>query len=146
MKPYPWKCRTCREMGVHPARITYTTDVEHDGRVYPVVIDALDVLRCDRCGAIVLDDQANRAVSATFRKVAGLLAPEEIRRRREALGLTQKELAAFLDVAEATVSRWETGGQIQQRAMDRLLRLFFDVPECRAYLGWRPRSKELAAS
>jgi hypothetical protein len=38
-------------------------------------------------------------------------------------GLTQKPFANLLDVGEATVSHWETGAQIQQRAMDRFLRL-----------------------
>ena len=31
----------------------------------------------------------------------------------------------------------ERGGQVQQRAMDLLLRAFFDVPEFREYLGCR---------
>jgi putative zinc finger/helix-turn-helix YgiT family protein len=57
-----------------------------------------------------------------------LLSPEEIRRSREKLGLTQKQFAALLGVGEATVSRWETGAQIQQRAMDRFLRLCFASP------------------
>jgi hypothetical protein len=34
-------------------------------------------------------------------------------------------LAAHLGVAKETVSRWETGGQIQQRGYDLLLRLYF---------------------
>jgi DNA-binding transcriptional regulator YiaG len=48
---------------------------------------------------------------------------------------TQKELAVQLAVAEATLSRWETGGQIQQRAMDKLLRLFFGLPAVRVALA-----------
>jgi hypothetical protein len=41
-----------------------------------------------------------------------------------------------LDVSESTLSRWETGAQIQQRAMDKLLRGFFEVPAFRQYLGF----------
>jgi DNA-binding transcriptional regulator YiaG len=33
-----------------------------------------------------------------------------------------------LGVGEATVSRWETGAQIQQRAMDRFLRVCLASP------------------
>jgi putative zinc finger/helix-turn-helix YgiT family protein len=51
------------------------------------------------------------------------LALEEIRQGREKLALTQKQFANLLGVGEATVSRWETGAQIQQRAMDRFLRV-----------------------
>ena len=138
MKPYPLKCRTCREVAVAPAVVPYAAEVEHDGRAYPVALPALDVLRCGRCGATVLDDAANEKVSDAFRSVAGLLAPAQIRRRREALGLTQKQLSAFLDISESTLSRWETGAQVQQRAMDRLLRGFFEVPELRSYLGFSP--------
>jgi hypothetical protein len=41
----------------------------------------------------------------------------------------------YLQIADATLSRWETGAQIQQRSMDRLLRGFFFVPEFRRFLG-----------
>jgi transcriptional regulator with XRE-family HTH domain len=63
------------------------------------------------------------------------LQPHEVRAGREGLGLTQKELASYLQIADATLSRWETGAQIQQRSMDRLLRGFFFVPEFRRFLG-----------
>jgi putative zinc finger/helix-turn-helix YgiT family protein len=134
MKPFPWKCRTCRKTAVVPTTLEYKTEVEHDGRVYPVEIPDLKVLRCEACSAVVLDDEANQRITEAFRAKAGLLTPEQIRRGREALGLTQKELAARLQVAEATISRWETGGQVQQRAMDQLLRTYFNVPAARHYM------------
>jgi putative zinc finger/helix-turn-helix YgiT family protein len=68
------------------------------------------------------------SVSAAFRREARLLTPEEIREGREKLGLTQKQFANLLGVGEATVSRWETGTQIQQRAMDRFLRVCLARP------------------
>jgi transcriptional regulator with XRE-family HTH domain len=49
------------------------------------------------------------------------------------LGLTQKELAERLQIAEATLCRWETGRQIQQRLSDLALRLYFDLPGVRQY-------------
>lgn len=73
-------------------------------------------------------------VSDALRKAAGLLSPEQIRRGRESLGLTQKQLARNLQVCEAELSRWETGGQIQQRSFDRLMRIYFQVPEARRFL------------
>jgi transcriptional regulator with XRE-family HTH domain len=48
--------------------------------------------------------------------------------------LSQKDLAERLGVAEATISRWETGAQIQSRALDNLLRVYFAVPEVRSVL------------
>jgi HTH-type transcriptional regulator/antitoxin MqsA len=132
---FPLKCRTCREKAVVRAKLDYEAEVEHDGRAYRVKVPQLKVLKCDHCGAIVLDDEADERISDALRRAAGLLSPDEIRAGRNRLGLKQKEMAACLNVAESTLSRWETGGQIQQRAMDTLLRLFFDVPEVRARLG-----------
>lgn len=138
MKPFPWKCGTCRQRGLAPAAIDYQTEVAHDGRAYTLVLAGLKVLRCDQCGAVVLDDEADERISRALRAEAGLLSPEEIRRGREALGLTQKQLAHSLQVGESTLSRWETGGQIQQRSLDRLMRIYFHVPEARRFVEDTP--------
>src|SRR6266545_4999878 len=134
MKPFPWKCGTCRERALAPAVIDYREEVEHDARAYTISIPGLRVLKCANCGALVLDDDANQQVSDALRREAGLLTPSQIRQNREALGLTQKQLANYLQVGESTLSRWETGGQIQQRSLDRFLRLFFRLPEARYLL------------
>lgn len=134
MKPFPWKCGTCRQRGLVPAILDYQVELAHDGRPYTVKLPSLSVFRCERCGAIVLDDEADQKISDALRRAAGLLSPEEIRRGREKLGLTQKQLAHYLQVGEATLSRWETGGQTQQRSLDRLLRMYFQVPEARRFL------------
>jgi putative zinc finger/helix-turn-helix YgiT family protein len=109
--------------------------LEHDGRTYSVSVRDLEAPRCEKCGEIVLDGAANRQISSAFREQLGLLTPEQIRGNREALGLTQRQLANLLSIAEATLSRWETGGQIQQRSLDKLLRLFFGLPEVRLALS-----------
>jgi putative zinc finger/helix-turn-helix YgiT family protein len=129
------KCSQCRQRAVVLATVPYTVQVDHDGRKYTVTIPEFVVPRCANCGNVVLDEEANRAISAAFRKQAGLLAPEEIRQQRLALGLTQQELADRLGVAESTLSRWETGAQIQQRPFDRFLRAFFVLPELRNALA-----------
>ena len=72
-----------------------------------------------------------RKLSNALRTEAKLLHPEQIRANREALGLTQKELARYMQVSEGAVFRWETGAQIQQRCMDAFLRVFFVVKEAR---------------
>jgi putative zinc finger/helix-turn-helix YgiT family protein len=117
------------------ASVPYATTIEHDGRSYEVHIPALTVPRCGHCGRISFDDEADREVSAAFRARAGLLSPEAIRQGREKLGLTQKQFAAMLAVGESTVSRWETGAQIQQRALDRFMRVFFDCRNVRAIVS-----------
>jgi putative zinc finger/helix-turn-helix YgiT family protein len=128
IRTYPKRCGKCGQKRMQLATVPYATTIEHDGRAYRVEIPALTVPRCGNCGAISIDDEADRQISAAFRREARLLAPEEIRQGREKLGLTQKQFANLLGVGEATVSRWETGAQIQQRAMDRFLRVCLASP------------------
>src|ERR1017187_7522506 len=113
-KPFPWKCSHCKEKAVYEDLVTLETDVEHDARTYHVKLDGLKAPRCKRCGLVHPDSAANRQITLEFLRQAKLLMPDEIRRNRESLHLTQKQLACLLGIAEATVSRWETGAQIQQ--------------------------------
>lgn len=146
MKPHPWKCGTCFERAVFPATLpTYQTSLDHDGRTYEVELTDYQVFQCGRCGAVQLDDEAEDRLTRALRAAAGLLEPAVIRARREALGLTQKELANLLMIAESTLSRWETGARIQQRVMDRLLRAFFDLEPLREYFRSLESSSVLAS-
>lgn len=126
------KCGQCGERALALARLdTYETAINHDGRTYTVNIPNFVVPKCANCGTVVLDAAANDQIDAAFRLVAGLLTPDEIRSHRTALGLTQQALADALRVSVSTLSRWETGGQIQQRSLDLLMRLYFRLPEVR---------------
>src|SRR5260370_20137114 len=122
-RTYPKRCGKCGQKKMHLATVLYATTIEHDGGAYEVEIPALTVPQCGKCQAISIDDEADQQISAAFRRAARLLTPEEIRQGREKLALTQKQFANLLGVGEATVSRWQTGAQIQQRAMDRVLRV-----------------------
>ena len=132
--------RVCRHRGAVPTPERYEVVLEHDGRSYPVVVEDLPVDVCPACGNRVLGDAADDLLSRALRAAAGLLQPEEVRAGRERLGLTPAELADHLRVAPATLSRWESGGQIQQRGVDTLLRLYFKLPEVRAELAAPPAS------
>lgn len=134
IKPFPWKCPRCRKRTVRPSIQPFSHDMEHDGRTYSIHIPDLEMPSCSDCGVIIRDDLSNARICAALRQAVGLLSPEQMRENREALGLTQKEFAKLLGIAESTVSRWETGGQIQQRSLDRLMRLFFALPEVRRAL------------
>jgi putative zinc finger/helix-turn-helix YgiT family protein len=125
---YPKRCGKCGQKAIRLAKVSYATTIEHDGRAYRVEVPTLTVPQCGNCQAISIDNEADQQISAAFRREAGLLPPEEIRQGREKLGLTQKQFANLLGVGEATVSRWETGAQIQQRAMDRFLRVCLASP------------------
>jgi putative zinc finger/helix-turn-helix YgiT family protein len=145
-KPFPWKCGACRSRSVVPTTVNYTTEIEHDGRAYSVTVADLEVLRCQQCGEMILDDAANRRISETFRNQLGILTPGQIRQNRESLRLTQKQLAGLMGIAEATLSRWETGSQVQQRALDKLLRLCFACDSARELLADEDRLAQLGTS
>jgi putative zinc finger/helix-turn-helix YgiT family protein len=125
-KPFPWMCPDCREKTVSPVQKDYTVRAEHDGTGYEVTLHDAAVPTCSRCGQAIVTNELSEAISAELRRVAGLLSPEAIRANRESLGLARAELAAALRIADSTLARWESGVQLQPRALDLLLRLYFD--------------------
>ncbi|HMF76405.1 MAG TPA: type II TA system antitoxin MqsA family protein [Bryobacteraceae bacterium] len=67
-----------------------------------------------------------RLTADAYRRKHGLLTSDEIRALRGRLRMTQDEFASYLGgVGVASVKRWELG-QIQAKAMDRLIRLMVD--------------------
>ena len=95
-------------------------------------------LRCPKCREVVLRmDQARklreRALEA-YRSRYDLLSADEIRSIRERHRLTQGQLARLLRLGGNTISRWESGRNVQAAAMDVLLRLIRDIPESLRYL------------
>lgn len=62
------------------------------------------------------------------------MTPAELRKRREKLGLTQAQLAAYLDVAQSAISQWESGARavLWPHALRVLLDLAEDDPELKA--------------
>lgn len=95
-------------------------------------------LSCPRCGEILLRVQDAKRLGedaiARYRKKHNLLSADEIRRIRERFELTQAELARLLRLGANTVSRWESGRNVQTGAMDVLLRLIRDLPGSIEYL------------
>lgn len=130
-------CGACRQRTMSPVTLDrYSTQLEHDGRKYQIEVPNFRVQRCQNCGQIELDDTASDQLFDSLRSAAGLLSSEDILTNRRRLGLKQKELADLLQISESTLSRWETGAQLQQRAMDRYLRTIFEVKEAREHWGY----------
>lgn len=87
-------------------------------------------LKCGWCGYSTIDNRHSgdfsRAISDAYRRAHGLLSGTEIRMRRsEWLQMSQQDFADYLGVGIASVKRWESG-QVQDRAMDELIRLKTD--------------------
>ncbi len=144
--PFPWPCGKCRQQTVERAAFPYSAELQYDGRTYSVEVPELHAPRCTNCGAMILDDQANDQITDVLRRQLGLLTPGQIRNNRESLGLKQRDFATLLGVGESTVSRWETGSQIQQRSLDKLMRIYFAIPEVRDALADKDGLLELGSS
>src|SRR5262245_46869807 len=121
VRPFPWWCPTCGKEEVFAATVAYQAKIGHDGRMYEFEIPELKTAKCRSCGALLFSNSADDQIRLALRAHIGLLTPDEIRTKRETLGLSQKKLAELTGIAEATVSRWETGALIQSRAMDNFL-------------------------
>lgn len=92
----------------------------------------------EKRGEVVLRFRDSRRLGedaiAIYRKRHGLLSADEIRAIRQRYALTQASLAGLLRLGANTVSRWESGRNVQTAAMDMLLRMIRDLPGSIDYL------------
>jgi putative zinc finger/helix-turn-helix YgiT family protein len=95
-----------------------------------VVVTQMDALVCPNCNYTTVKgshmSEYMRRASDVYREKHGFLTSDELRQRREALRMTQEEFAPYVPVSLASVKRWERG-QVQDEAMDKLLRLRTDI-------------------
>ncbi len=133
-EPFPWLCGQCGAEKVFPDNIAYETSLRYEGRDYQVVAAELPALKCRECGAVLLNNESDAHLASAFRDRLKLLQPETIREGRKRLDLSQREFAELLGVAEESVSRWETGAQMQSRVVDKIMRVCFASPEARKLL------------
>jgi putative zinc finger/helix-turn-helix YgiT family protein len=133
--PFPWRCRHCGRVEVAPVRVDYPMEVNYDGRRVSFVASGIEIPVCRNCGEKLITGDVNRQINQAMHTHLRLLTPSEIRAGIEKLGLSQKEVAERLGIAEATLSRWLNDLVIQSRAMDNLLRVFLQVPEARTVLS-----------
>jgi DNA-binding transcriptional regulator YiaG len=133
-RPFPWKCHHCFKKQVVMTTVTYDAEVRHDGRLHRFTVPALNIPACEACGQKVFTEKVDDQITVALRSHLHLLSPTEINVGLDRLNMTQKEAAERLGIAEATLSRWLTDTQIQSRALDNLLRIFFAFPEVRDVL------------
>ena len=99
----------------------------------PVVIDKVEMYRCESCGEEFFTPEQSRELSRRIKQYVrdkyGLLSPEAIVQVRKSLGLSQSELENLFGLGEKVVTRWENGRVIQGRAADVALRLLQMQPD-----------------
>ena len=123
------------------ATISYEAEDRHDGRDYKFTIPQLEAPVCRSCQQMVVTEKVDDQMNTALRAHLNLLSPEEIRAGLERLAITQKEAAESLGIAEETLSRWLNHLQMQTRAMDKLLRVFFQYPQILRALNGKAHAK-----
>jgi DNA-binding transcriptional regulator YiaG len=116
----------------------YQAEIRHDGRLHQFTIPEIRIPICDVCHEKVFTEEVDRQINDALRVHLNLLEPKQLREGIERIGMSQKEFASCVGIAEATLSRWITEAQIQSRAMDNLIRTFLAFPQVReAFHGAR---------
>lgn len=126
-------CPICGERRLRSA--IQDEQFEYKGKVLSL---RLTCYSCDRCGESFFDNAEMKACQKTMkdfqRKVDNLLTSDEIRQIREKRGLSQREFARILGIAEKSFTKYELGLVSQSRAMDNLLRIIDHFPETLTFL------------
>jgi HTH-type transcriptional regulator/antitoxin MqsA len=124
--------RTCPICGKQSLSIT-TEPVLIEFRDTSYRVDGFTYEACGECGEVLHPagqiDEIHRAAVAMARRDCGLLTPDEIRRLRSDLALTQTELEAVLGVGPKSVTRWEKGTVFQSAVADNFMRSIWAHPE-----------------
>lgn len=96
---------------------------------------------CQSCGcSFYTSDQErfNKRQRLAFRKqVEGLLPGEQIRAIRQRHNLTQKQAAEIFGGGPVAFAKYEADDVAQSQAMDRLIRVFDEIPDVRSRLMGR---------
>ena len=103
-----------------------------------ITVEGIERYVCDKCGNDVMSaamaTKLSMALSREYAKRRGLLSPEEIKRIRKSLQLTQDDFETMVGISSPTACRWERGTSPQSRTADLLLRALRDLPDMADYL------------
>jgi putative zinc finger/helix-turn-helix YgiT family protein len=84
---------------------------------------AVEVEKCGDCGFSCMGPAAERACHEAICEHLGVMTPSQIKGLRDYHGLKQAEFSKITGLGEATLSRWERGIVIQNKAYDHYLYL-----------------------
>ncbi|MCI0378496.1 MAG: type II toxin-antitoxin system MqsA family antitoxin [Gemmataceae bacterium] len=116
------KCVVCGKGLLRAVTVSREVDYNDDGSALKIQVK-LPAEKCSHCGETFFGPQAAQVEHAALCRALGLLTPKEIVALREALGLSQEEFSDLTGIGRATISRWERGRLLPNKAMDHYLRL-----------------------
>lgn len=145
-RQFPLKCHHCYEQKVELATINYDAEVRYENQLHQFNIPKLDIPICQACGEKVFTEKVDAQVNIALRAYLNLLTPTQISKSIKRIGMHREDVAKRLGVPEKRLAYWIDEVQIQPRAMDNLLRLFFGMPTVRAVLCGDKQNSELGLS
>lgn len=83
----------------------------------------IEVEKCGDCGFSCMGPAAEQACHEAICEHLGVMTPNQIKSLRDYHGLTQADFSKITGLGEATLSRWERGILIQNKAYDNYLYL-----------------------
>ena len=119
--------------------------LSEDGLI-SVLTRSVPVEVCGNCGEVLSGPVAAVLRHAAICETLGLLTPERIKAIREGFGLSQAQFSKLTGIGEATISRWERGRLLQNRANDRYLRLLSSLPDSMQVLQSFPGSSAVSST
>ena len=129
------RCPACGQGRLVAKTVTDRFLHEEDGVKKPVAVEDVPLEKCTKCAEVFRGPAAARLHHEAVCKAFAFLTPREIAELRDkVLKLTQEEFSRLTGIGLATISRWECGRLVQNRAMDRYLRLLKDNPASVRYL------------
>lgn len=126
----------CTECGHELVKVSTPLEEELRGEKY--IINGIERYECPKCGNYEIDlnmaDKLSADIWKQYREKHGILSPEQIKKIRIDLGITQTDLEAMLCVSHPTVSRWETGMYVPSAQSSRELEALENIPSFADYL------------
>lgn len=102
------RCIECAQTDLQPKTVRLRGTIR--GETYTVELQGL---KCSHCGYKTIEGPAmpeyGRLLADEYRAAHGLLTSDQIRARRERLGMSQAGFAKYLGVGIASIKRWEMG-------------------------------------
>jgi putative zinc finger/helix-turn-helix YgiT family protein len=116
------QCPNCGGTNIETIEKEHTFTYGTDGDVEQITAK-VPAKKCLDCGFRYLDAAAHEKCHEALCDHLGVMSPSKIKGLRMYLGLTQSEFAKITGLGEATLSRWERGLVIQNKAYDNYLYL-----------------------
>lgn len=136
------KCPICNVGFLEDIVSDYDTFVKDGIREIRIIVKDLKREKCLHCNEEFLSQEALDRIQVEKYKKLDLLTPEKLKSIREKLDRTQEEMSDLLGVGKKSYFRWENGFSIQNKSIDRYIRLVAENPENVFLLEKLRRQKE----